>query len=189
MSTFIPFKFKYSLFYVLKPVYLVSQGQYIEGSSFTVRVLNMFIFFKSIVEHFFFNILIIFYLKMKSRFQLFIEILKQCGILLSVFFLLIPFFETSHSQTTIFTKVLDNALENSYSLAAVKYILYENNFLFLILSILVLLIALIGAAIFTSNKSQLIKNNSFYIYLCVLTVPRLFENFFVIILLILFFLV
>ena len=53
--TFSPYRFRYSLYNILEPRYLVKQGQYLEGTKNWIKYVNRIIFIKNLFAHFFIN--------------------------------------------------------------------------------------------------------------------------------------
>jgi NADH-quinone oxidoreductase subunit A len=149
---YIPNLFQYSWLNKINLYYNIRQkNRYLFSKNMWLnKFINYIILTLSICEFIIINIFLQIYYYLKTNF---IILIKNLSIIISIIFLIIPYFIRSNIKINDY--FIHENLENLNSLLAIKHILYEENNLFLLLSIIGLLIALIGSAVFTRiNKKK-----------------------------------
>ncbi len=144
---YIPTRLAYSIHNVFPFVLNLTFIKYIYGSSIIHVLINRTIFLINliyfIITHVCYNIYV-YILNLPSI----IETLLQVCLVISIFLFANPFLYESSSL--IFSgEITQFNAGVSEGLSAIKHILYEENILYLVISVIGLLIALIGSAIFT----------------------------------------
>jgi NADH:ubiquinone oxidoreductase subunit 6 (subunit J) len=102
-----------------------------------------------VLAHFFINFILIIFHKIASK--NFISLVKQFSILNLIIFLSIPSFCKTKDWHN---SVIYEHLNKFDSLLAIKDVLYHENALYLFIPFIVLLIALIGAAVFSKRNKN-----------------------------------
>lgn len=145
-----PAELRWSLSRLLPYVISIILFKYIHGNDPLTKWINRTIFIINFILHFTinipFNLIIYFY----TAGILNIVLIKQLCVVLCLLFIVIPVSFTNFNLMGDIVQV--SIYENIDSLLAIKEILYEYNALYLIISVIGLLIALIGSAVFTRGN-------------------------------------
>ena len=149
---YIPAQLKYSFFRLFPYMTDVNFFKYQYGNSILkittnrlIFILNMVYFF---IFHFYYNI-VEYLINLPSL----SEMILQICLTFSIFMVANPFSFTSFSIQWN-NSIMSNSIYSIDSLIAIKEILYESDILYLLISVIGLLIALIGSAIFTRHSNN-----------------------------------
>jgi len=145
-----PIELRWSLPQLLPYVISVVLLKYLHGNSLWIKRANRAIFIINFILHFIINIPfnLIMYFYTATMFD--VMLLKQLCLVLCLIFIVIP---APFTNFNLIGEIIQSPIYESVdSLLAIKEILYEHNTLYLIISVIGLLIALIGSAVFTRGN-------------------------------------
>lgn len=146
-----PAELEYSLFKLMPYTISITLFKYLHGNFWTILWINRIIFFINLINFFIINIIFNIFAYLYVNDILDGELFKQIIFIVSIFSLMVPI-NFSNCLNTWNNVVNLTNLQSIDSLLAIKEILYENNILFLMISVIGLLVALIGSAVFTRNN-------------------------------------
>lgn len=148
---YVPAKLRYSLFTMLPYTISIVICKYLHGNSNLILWINRTIFIINLIAHFIVNIIFNFFAYLYVNDCIDLALIKQIVIIFSIVSISVPltFSSLVHNWNNI---IYTNNYQTLDSLLAIKEIMYETNVLFLVVSVIGLLIALIGSAVFTRNK-------------------------------------
>jgi hypothetical protein len=145
---YIPVKFKYSIFNLLPYASNILLCRYRYGNTQKIVYINRLLFIFNCIVFLIVTILINIWVFINYYLVEHIYLICQLLSVLFIFLMALPFTYSSVYTETYIMFSPDSHIFMS-SLQAIKHILYEENIIFLFISALGLLIALIGSAIFT----------------------------------------
>lgn len=143
----------FSLYFLLPNNISIPFILYFSGKSLLIRFINCIVFILNLLMYFLISIIynLIIWLT-TTQFNLLLNIFKQIILFSSLVFISLPIKYNSAISLWDNNSLFYLNLINNDSLLSIKYILYEDNSLFLLVSVIGLLVALIGSAVFTKHK-------------------------------------